>query len=168
MFINRTSTKYNEFVSALIQYIIIVAPFVWSLWSLEAVHANASEVTAIFNKHYREFFTNKIYFIAFVLDPRKPHTNILIQINQPIFDSGYSFGDFFKKHPIAPNTIVILPLNPCPSMSHSLLFLSAYNRVKSYLKEMLHIKLERHLSHPDELAHALFKLLSPAQIVDEL
>ena len=33
---------------------------------------------------------------------------------------------------------------------------------------MLRVKLERRLSHPDEPVHAIFKLLSPAQIVDEL
>jgi hypothetical protein len=87
----------------LLQYINIVAPIIWSLWSLEAAHANASdvfifwlaiaatlkdlfskgsentgiadslahEVTAIFNKRYKEFFTNEVYFAAFTLDPRE-------------------------------------------------------------------------------------------------
>jgi hypothetical protein len=86
-----------------VQYITIVAPFVRSLWSLEAAHANASDVfvfwlaipatltdlfskgtavteiknsladgmTAIYNKRYKEFFTNEFYFVGFVLDPRK-------------------------------------------------------------------------------------------------
>jgi hypothetical protein len=31
----------------------------------------AYEVTAIFNKRYKEFFTNDIYFSAFALDPRQ-------------------------------------------------------------------------------------------------
>jgi hypothetical protein len=103
MFMNRASGKYNEFEQVLLQYITIVAPIIRSLWSLEAAHANASdvyifwlaiaatlndlfskgtnvtgipvslarEVTAIFNKRYKEFFTNDVYFTAFALDPRK-------------------------------------------------------------------------------------------------
>jgi hypothetical protein len=30
----------------------------------------AEAVIAIFNKRYKEFFTNEIYFVAFTLDPR--------------------------------------------------------------------------------------------------
>jgi len=44
MFANRTSSKYGEFEQALVQYVTIVAPFIRSLWSLEAAHANASDV----------------------------------------------------------------------------------------------------------------------------
>jgi len=44
MFMNRTSSKYGEFEQALIQYVTIVAPFIQSLWSLEAAHANASDI----------------------------------------------------------------------------------------------------------------------------
>jgi hypothetical protein len=103
MFMNRASGKYNEFKQVLLQYITIVTPIIWSLWSLEAAHANAldiylfclaitatlndlflkgtnvtgipvslaHEVTAIFNKRYKEFFTNDIYFTVFALDPCK-------------------------------------------------------------------------------------------------
>jgi hypothetical protein len=35
------------------------------------VDSLAREVTAIFNKRYREFFTNDVYFVAFMLDPRE-------------------------------------------------------------------------------------------------
>ena len=81
----------------------IVAPLIRSLWSLEAAHANASDVfvfwlaagatlndlfskdvdetgiprelanqvTEIYNARYKEFFQNDLYFIAFLLDPRK-------------------------------------------------------------------------------------------------
>ena len=44
MFINRASGKYSEFKQILLQYITIVAPIIRSLWSLEAAHANASDV----------------------------------------------------------------------------------------------------------------------------
>jgi hypothetical protein len=103
MFMNRASGKYSIFEQTLLQYINIIAPIIRSLWSLEAAHANASDVfvfwlaaaatlndlfskgpnvtgitlalangvTGIFNKRYREFFTNDVYFIAFAfkLDP---------------------------------------------------------------------------------------------------
>jgi len=99
---NRASPIYGHFERTLLQYINIVAPIIRSLWSLEAAHANASdvfvfwltiaatlkdlfskgceksgiqdtlayEITAIFNKRYKEFFTNEVYFVAFMLDPR--------------------------------------------------------------------------------------------------
>jgi hypothetical protein len=81
----------------------IVAPLIHSLWSLEAAHANASDVfvfwltagatlndlfnkdiketgiprnlanqvTEIYTARYKEFFQNELYFVTFLLDPRK-------------------------------------------------------------------------------------------------
>jgi hypothetical protein len=94
--------KYTEFEHQLQVYKEIVAPLIRSLWSLEAAHANASDVllfwlasaatlknlfdkretiglsdemadavTGIYNKRYEEFFKNDLYFVAFMLDPRK-------------------------------------------------------------------------------------------------
>ena len=100
---NRATPTYSRFEHTLLQYINIVAPIIQSLWSLEAAHANASdvfvfwltiaatlkdlflkgsgktgiadslarEVTAGFNKRYGEFFTNEVYFVAFMLDPHE-------------------------------------------------------------------------------------------------
>jgi len=99
---NWSSGKYSEFKQTLLQYINIVALLIRSLWSLEAAHANTSDVfvfwlasaatlkdlfskgvqttgitselahkvTAIFNKRFKEFFANQVYFVAFTLDPR--------------------------------------------------------------------------------------------------
>ena len=44
MFANRGSDKYGDFKRHLLWYINIVAPLIRSLWSLEAAHANASNV----------------------------------------------------------------------------------------------------------------------------
>jgi len=44
MFTNRASGKYIKFEWSLLQYITIVAPIIWSLWLLEAAHANAADV----------------------------------------------------------------------------------------------------------------------------
>lgn len=104
---NRASGKYSAFEQILLQYINIVAPIIQSLWSLKAAHANASDVfvfwlaatlndlfsrgpnatgitlsfangvTGIFNKRYREFFTNEVYFTAFALDPRESSGTVL-------------------------------------------------------------------------------------------
>jgi hypothetical protein len=103
MFMNQASSNYNKFKQALLQYINIVAPVIRSLWSLEAAHANASnvfvfwlaiaatlkdlfskrpentgitnslanQIMAIYNKRYKEFFTNEVYFTSFTLDPRQ-------------------------------------------------------------------------------------------------
>jgi hypothetical protein len=44
MFVNRVSGKYGDFERHMLWYINIVAPLIRSLWSLEAAHANASDV----------------------------------------------------------------------------------------------------------------------------
>ena len=44
MLVNRASGKYNDFDRHMLWYINIVAPLIRSLWSLEAAHANASDV----------------------------------------------------------------------------------------------------------------------------
>ncbi|KAG2086372.1 ribonuclease H-like domain-containing protein [Suillus cothurnatus] len=44
MFMNRASGKYSKFEQSILQYITIVAPIIHALWSLEAAHANASDV----------------------------------------------------------------------------------------------------------------------------
>jgi len=44
MFMNRASGKYSKFEQSILQYITIVAPIIRALWSLEAAHANASDV----------------------------------------------------------------------------------------------------------------------------
>lgn len=103
MLANCGSGKFNDFEMHLLWYTNIVAPLIRSLWSLEAAHANASDVfvfwlaagatlnnlfskdvketgiprglanqvTEIYNARYREFFQNDLYFVAFLLDPRK-------------------------------------------------------------------------------------------------
>ena len=94
--------KYTEFEHQLQVYKEIVTPLIWSLWSLEVAHANASyvflfwlasaatlkdlfdrrdtiglsdemveAVMGIYNKWYEEFFRNDLYFVAFILGPRK-------------------------------------------------------------------------------------------------
>jgi hypothetical protein len=80
MFVNCASGKYGNFERHMLWYINIVAPLIRSLWSLEAAHANASDVfvfwlaanqvTEIYNARYEEFFQNDLYFVAFLLDPR--------------------------------------------------------------------------------------------------
>jgi len=103
MLANRGSSKFRDFETHLLWYMNIVAPLIRSLWSLEAAHANASDVfvfwlaagatlndlfskdtnetgipltlanqvTEIYNARYEEFFQNDLYFVAFLLDPRK-------------------------------------------------------------------------------------------------
>ena len=44
MFANWASEKYVEFEWGLLQYITIATPIIWSLWSLQVVHANADGV----------------------------------------------------------------------------------------------------------------------------
>src|SRR5438270_902357 len=44
MLANRESSKFRDFEPHLLWYMNIVAPLIRSLWSLEAAHANASDV----------------------------------------------------------------------------------------------------------------------------
>ena len=44
MLTNRGSSKFRDFEMHLLWYMNIVAPLIRSLWSLEAAHANASDV----------------------------------------------------------------------------------------------------------------------------
>jgi len=44
MLVNRASGKYGDFEKHMLWYTNIVAPLIRSLWSLEAAHANASDV----------------------------------------------------------------------------------------------------------------------------
>jgi len=44
MFVNRLNGKYQDCERHLLWYLSIVAPLIRSLWSLEAAHANASDV----------------------------------------------------------------------------------------------------------------------------
>ncbi|KAG2070290.1 hypothetical protein BDR04DRAFT_1118473 [Suillus decipiens] len=108
--------KYNEFEQSLLQYITIVAPIIQSLWSLEAAHANASNIfifwlaiiamlNDLFSKgpdvtgipvslsHEVMAIINKqyFYFVAFALDPRYPKS------------------DFLKK-PTSNTTIIVIPV----------------------------------------------------------
>jgi hypothetical protein len=44
MLVNRASGNYGDFERQMLWYINIIAPLIRSLWSLEAAHANASDV----------------------------------------------------------------------------------------------------------------------------
>ncbi|KAJ3850227.1 hypothetical protein EV368DRAFT_66772 [Lentinula lateritia] len=102
MFKHELNGKLAMFKLTLGHYEAIVAPFICSLWSLEAPKANASDVyvfwllstaavtdlfkkssditgiprqlkeqvNGIFNAHFVEFFSNDLYFTAFILDNR--------------------------------------------------------------------------------------------------
>ena len=99
MFKTWANRKLGLFELDISRYNLIVAPFIRSLWSLEAAHANAADVYIfwlaiaavlkhlfslddagiprslatsvinIYNHRYSEFFKNDIYFVAFMLDP---------------------------------------------------------------------------------------------------
>ncbi|KAH7877021.1 ribonuclease H-like domain-containing protein [Lentinula edodes] len=102
MFKHELNGKLTMFKLTLGHYEAIVAPFIRSLWSLEAPKANASDVyvfwllsaaavtdlfkkssnitgiprhlkeqvNGIFNARFAEFFSNDLYFTAFILDNR--------------------------------------------------------------------------------------------------
>ncbi|KAG1891136.1 ribonuclease H-like domain-containing protein [Suillus subluteus] len=172
MFMNRASGKYGEFEQSILQYITIVAPIIRSLWSLEAAHANTSDVfifwlaiiatlndlfskgpnvTAIINKRYCEFFTNEVYFVAFALDPR------------------YSKSEFLKKPTVNMTTIVNPALSQRTSQRTPLPYPHAYTRVKDFLKEQLQKDLANYVTNPDSaLPASIFKVLSAAEIASGL
>ncbi|EIN08230.1 hypothetical protein PUNSTDRAFT_134619 [Punctularia strigosozonata HHB-11173 SS5] len=137
------------------RYILIIAPFIRSLWSLEAACATpsnvfifwnaigaslhelfsghvdetgipeslAQEVTAIFNRRWKEFFSNGIYFAAALLDPRYPINDILIR-------------------PATMTSNIILPPSK-PDDDSNMPHPRAYHHVKSCLKELLKAEIDR-------------------------
>ena len=203
---NRASSTYGNFEGMLLQYINIVAPIIRSLWSLEAAHANASdvfifwlaaaatlkdlfskgsektgitdllarEVMGIFNKRYKEFFANKIYFVAFTLDPREFHVMISTSFSAhiaagPSAPLGYPHSEYLKKSTPGLGVIVIPPqvqknsLN-IASNAERMPYANAHKRVKEFLKVLLRPEVDRHETHP---IPALMQLTT-AQIVDGL
>ncbi|KAI6138392.1 hypothetical protein BKA82DRAFT_3990118 [Pisolithus tinctorius] len=170
-------------------YITIVGPFIRSLWSLEASHANASDVflfwlaigaslkdlvqkddrtrpgnipvslmhdvIAIYNRRWKEFFRNDVYFTAFALDPR------------------YPTSDFVIKPVVAAPAIVIPPQNPTKILAcarRPLPHPRAYNRVKESLKPMLRAMLDRCKMNPhatDAFSQTV-REYGPTGTVDEL
>jgi len=100
------SDEFTQFHHAMLQYILVIAPFICSLWALEAAQANASDVfifwlamgatlksvidssetgipdaaakkvTTIFNRRYKEFFATNE--IYFVAFMLDPRTCITL------------------------------------------------------------------------------------------
>ena len=129
-------------------------------------------VIAIFNKCYKEFFANKVYFVAFALDPHA-HSffkSLLFSIWHPNY-IGYPLAYFQIKSP----TIILPAINmknrPIPTPNNVLppiLYPNTYDHVKVYLKNMLHKQLACCEAHPNDRKHSIFREMDAAQIVDNL
>ena len=123
----------------------------------------------IFNKQYKEFFANKIYFTVFALDTSK----LLISISH--FSSwsplaGYPLADYLKKPPTITMPMVDQPNTPRPAVINlptAFPYPHAYSQVKNYLKDMLHMQLMHCKTHPNDQTHPIFKELSAVQIIDD-
>ncbi|KAF8153915.1 ribonuclease H-like domain-containing protein [Crassisporium funariophilum] len=84
----------------------------------------ANEVTAIYNKRYKEFFKHDIYFVAFLLDPRYPIDKFLKPtISLPLHGSRSSA-------PAAPQLFTMK-------------YRRAYEQLRNYLRDMLKPMLEQ-------------------------
>ncbi|KAG0700235.1 ribonuclease H-like domain-containing protein, partial [Suillus ampliporus] len=187
MFMNRASGKYNEFEQILLQYITIVAPIIRSLWSLEAAHANASDVyifwlaiAATLNDLFSKgtivtgIPTSLAHEVTAIFNKRYEEffTNDIYFVAFAL-DPRYPLSDFLKKPAPSATTIVIPALHhrtgPRPNGSSTPLpYPIAYGRVKIFLKDMLCKKLDRHQMHPEDSFEPLLKDLSQAQVVDGL
>ncbi|KAJ3753918.1 ribonuclease H-like domain-containing protein [Lentinula raphanica] len=111
------------------------------------------EVKSIYNTRYNAFFSNDLYFVAFLLDPR------------------YSSQDFLK-----PNLTITIPStqphqNPSVSQQSAALrtpFPDAYERLKEVLKKLLRDVLYLSENDSDECRERLFGECSKVAIADSL
>ncbi|KAJ3885653.1 ribonuclease H-like domain-containing protein [Lentinula edodes] len=164
MFKHELNGKLTMFKLTLGHYEAIVAPFIRSLWSLEAPKANASDVyvfwlssaaavtdlfkksseitgiprqlkeqvNGIFNARFIEFFSNDLYFTAFILDNR--------------YDEAEFFVDAAKIR-IIPRHSEVLSISdtatalPRPQIRN----VSAFRRVRHFLLCLLKPELQRAL-----------------------
>jgi hypothetical protein len=105
----------------------------------------ANGVTAVFNKRYKEFFSNEVYFTAFALDPREfaGVVSLVVKLQLIINYPGYPLADFLKKPPPpGPTTIIIPPAAHINGQRATPLpYPHAHGRVKNFLKDMLREKL---------------------------
>ena len=128
----------------------------------------ANSITTIFNKCYQEFFTNEVYFTAFALDPHKFGAIVFITFNsQPVIVQGIHFPTYSKSPHQMHQQIIIPSANNRNSQRPvvHLIYTNTNSQVKTFLKDMLHKKLEL---LPKDTNKPSFKDLSHVQVDDDL
>ncbi|KAJ3805064.1 hypothetical protein F5876DRAFT_70116 [Lentinula aff. lateritia] len=143
LFAHSFSGELKKFKRSLHCYTTIINPFIRSLWSLEAADANASDVA---------FFSNELYFAAFLLDPRYPSedflkANIIITIPPAATQS-------------------LSPPVPRESPHHHVPFTRAYDRLKAVLKKNLKDILDLPENDSEECREKLFGECTKVAIVN--
>ncbi|KAJ7608836.1 ribonuclease H-like domain-containing protein [Mycena polygramma] len=178
-FVNRKA--FHEFEIGLLQYTNIVGPFIRSLWSLEAAHANASDVFVF----WLAIAANLRYLFSKGEDTTTITSTLANKIthiyneryaeffkNQIYFtafalDPRYPSADYLKNTISVPNTGSTSSRNTTQDGAVPLRFPRAYERVKDHLKGMLKVIIDRMGTHPDEPVHPVIKELGPADTVKE-
>ncbi|RDB28214.1 hypothetical protein Hypma_001371 [Hypsizygus marmoreus] len=166
MFINRASGKYNDFEASMLRYNTIVGPFIRSLWSLEAAHANASDVmvfwvaiAATLNDLFKQgpavtgiplslannvtAIFNKRYAEFFTND---------VYFTAFALDPRYPLDDFLEP-PVSTTSVPMIVIPALDTRTGTRLtqtYPQAYEKVKEYLKKVLRGMFEQMKKHPEE------------------
>ncbi|KAG2079898.1 ribonuclease H-like domain-containing protein [Suillus cothurnatus] len=183
MFMNRASGKYSKFEQSILQYITIVAPIIRALWSLEAAHANASDVFIFWLAiiaTLNDLFSKGPNVTGVPVSLACEVTAIINKQYHEFFtnevyfvaftlDPRYPNSDFLKKPTANATTIVIPALSQRTGQRTPLPYPHAYTRVKDFLKEKLQKDLAHYVANPDSvLATSIFKVLSAAEVASGL
>ncbi|KAG2345131.1 hypothetical protein BDR05DRAFT_947067 [Suillus weaverae] len=172
MFMNQASGKYSKFKQSLLQYITIVAPIIQPLWSLEAAHANASNIfifwlaiIAMLN----DLFSKGLNVTGIPVTPAHEVMAIINKQYHEFFtnevyfvafalDPWYPNSNFFKKTTANTPTIVIPVLSQRTGQHTPLAYPHAYTHIKDFLKDKLQKDLAHYVMNPKSApATSIFK-----------
>ncbi|KAJ6607061.1 ribonuclease H-like domain-containing protein [Mycena sp. CBHHK59/15] len=182
MFLNRKA--FHEFEIGLLQYTNIVGPFIRSLWSLEAAHANASDVFVFWlaiAANLQDLFRKGENVTTITPMLARKITHIYNERYAEFFqneiyftafalDPRYPSSDFLKNTISVPNTGSTSSRKaaaPLQDVAVPVRFPRAYERVKDFLKNMLRAMIDRLQTHPAEPVHPVIQDLGPAETVKE-
>ncbi|KAF8154878.1 ribonuclease H-like domain-containing protein [Crassisporium funariophilum] len=148
MFANCGSDKYSSFEKHLVLYMNIVAPLIRSFWSLEAAHANTSDVFVFWlaaGATLNDLFSKDVKVTGIPRALANQVTEIYNTRYEEFFqndlyfvafllDPRFSCKDFLKESV----NILIRPLGPTSTLSSAQnLYPQAYEKMRTFLRNML-------------------------------
>ncbi|KAI0820926.1 ribonuclease H-like domain-containing protein [Irpex lacteus] len=179
--------EYHKLELALSQYVVIIAPLIRSLWSLEASTANASDVFVFFTAiaaQLRDLFQKS---------PRETGiptelANSVIEIFNDKYDNMFLNNDIYfvafaldprrfrsslVRYPISDYLLIPPTANPSITVPHPGIDLTmpyprAYDRVKEYTKDLLKAMIAYQQQHSESNVEPLLKSLTLKELSIEL
>ncbi|KAJ3512736.1 hypothetical protein NMY22_g15246 [Coprinellus aureogranulatus] len=178
-----TRQAFHDFETALLEYVTIIEPLIRSLWSLEAAHANGSDVFLFWLASAASLKARLTQTNPELVRPEVAKKVVKVfnyryhkffQDNDFYFtafmlDPRYNREDFLRETHEGGLRLVVPPQN-VPGVRpavNRVPFNAAYQRVKEFLKKMLKAMLDVAKRKPDE-SEPLLQEISPAQAVSEL